>query len=228
MLSSLHPSTNPAAVIDPLGEWASAIVTSQTEYSPGGGAQVQNRRGRGSVFARRDSSCYAVSSASRFYRGRTLKCRLADALLPIVIGGGCLRPPICFRPFTATVEHSAGPGKLSAVKWLPSSKSAGTCRVQHGGDDHASGLSMGTTLLARDPVPALLDYRQAALRSRSDQRPLRGHALRVRSACPEALRLDRFPWSSRSSSEGALADSDSTQSAKARARVARTILMGAR
>ena len=60
MLSSLRPSTKPAAVADPPVKWTSTMVTSQTEYSPGGGAKVQNQRGRGSAFVRRDSSSYTV------------------------------------------------------------------------------------------------------------------------------------------------------------------------
>ena len=96
MLSSLRPSTKLAAVTDPPVKRTSTMMTSQTEYSPGGGAKEQNQRGRGSAFARRDSGSYNVSYSSRFRRDCTSKCRLANVLLPIKVGGGF--PPSCFRP----------------------------------------------------------------------------------------------------------------------------------
>src|ERR1700722_5244132 len=92
MLSSLRPSTKPAAFTDPPVKRTSIMMTSQTEYSPGGGAKEQNQRGRGSAFARRDSSFYNVSYSSPFRGDCTSKCRLANVLLPIKVGA-VFRPP---------------------------------------------------------------------------------------------------------------------------------------
>src|SRR6202042_1596044 len=86
MLSSLCPTTKLAAVTDPPVKRTSIMMTSQTEYSPGGGAKEQNQRGRGSAFARRASSFYNVSCSSRLCRDCTSKCRLAN--VPIEVGDG--------------------------------------------------------------------------------------------------------------------------------------------
>ena len=43
-----------------------------------------------------NSGSYNVSYSSRFRRDCTSKCRLANVLLPIKVGGGF--PPSCFRP----------------------------------------------------------------------------------------------------------------------------------
>src|ERR1700733_1642314 len=91
MLSSLRPSKNPAAVTDPPVERTSTMVTSQTEYSRGGGAKEQNQRGRSSAFARRNSSFYNVSYSPRLCRDCTSKCRLANVLIELVT----VSPPSC-------------------------------------------------------------------------------------------------------------------------------------
>ena len=102
-------------------------MTSQTEYSPGGGAKEQNQRGRGSAFARRGFSFYIVSYSSRLRRDCTQKCRLANVLLEV--GGGF--PALLFTsgPTWAGLEHSAGNRRLSAVKCMSSSRSTAKGRL---------------------------------------------------------------------------------------------------
>ena len=102
-------------------------MTSQTEYSPGGGAKEQNQRGRGSAFARRGFSFYIVSYSSRLRRDCTKKCRLANVLLEV--GGGF--PALLFTsgPTWAGLEHSAGNRRLSAVMCMSSSRSTAKGRL---------------------------------------------------------------------------------------------------